>query len=107
MKGVRKTFVSLNINDDKQTFYRYCQCKMKFRKTRVFWWMSKDNPVTDDTEKTEILNAFFVLFHTVKAGAQMTAGTHRVWERVGEALGWDELFRNAWWSHVEKSQRVP
>jgi len=40
--------------------------------------------VTDDTEKTEILNAFFVLFHTGKACSQTTAGTRWVWERVGK-----------------------
>lgn len=57
--------------------------------------MGKDNSVTDDTEKTEILDVFFVLFHTGKACSQITAGTNRVWERVGKLAVWDQQFKNA------------
>lgn len=57
--------------------------------------MGENNPVTDDTEKTEILDSFFVLFHTGKACSQMTAGTNRIWERVGKPTIWDQEFRNS------------
>lgn len=62
--------LSIDVKDNKKDFYKYISDKRKARENVGPLLNKMGNLVTRDREKAEVLNAFFTLVFTIKAGPQ-------------------------------------
>ncbi|GAB0190597.1 mitochondrial enolase superfamily member 1 [Grus japonensis] len=96
-----KTHLELNlareVKDNKKCFFRYTNSKRKTRENVSLLLNEVGALVMEDTEKAELLNAFFASVFTVKAGSQesqtLEAG-EKVWRKEDFPLVEEDRIRD-------------